>query len=232
VAAAARREALALHGEGAFSAAPRAALPAPRRAGAGDASAAAPAPFTDASARGDAVLWLHPGAPPAACAPGLSTALVALSSLRDDVARLLRLSPAAATATEHQLAVYPPSGAAYARHRDALPDDGGGEESSGGGASASAQQRRVTMVCYANEPDWDVARDGGALRLHVPPPQRGDEDLAAGGGGDDDGVTVAGASWVDVVPRGGACVLFLSGAVEHEVMPCAAHRVALTAWCS
>jgi hypothetical protein len=30
---------------------------------------------------------------------------------------------------------------------------------------------------------------------------------------------------------GGTLVLFLSGAVEHEVRPCHAPRVAITAWC-
>ena len=42
-----------------------------------------------------------------------------------------------------------------------------------------------------------------------------------------------GAGWVDVSPCGGTLVLFLSGVVEHEVLPCvgAEHRVAITAWC-
>lgn len=36
---------------------------------------------------------------------------------------------------------------------------------------------------------------------------------------------------VDVAPVGGRLVLFLSGAVEHAVLPNLAQRIALTAWC-
>ena len=36
---------------------------------------------------------------------------------------------------------------------------------------------------------------------------------------------------VDVAPLAGRLVLFLSGAVEHAVLPNFAQRVALTAWC-
>ena len=36
---------------------------------------------------------------------------------------------------------------------------------------------------------------------------------------------------VDVAPVGGRLVMFLSGAVEHAVLPNLAPRIALTAWC-
>ena len=36
--------------------------------------------------------------------------------------------------------------------------------------------------------------------------------------------------WVDVQPDGGAVIVFMSGAVEHEVRPAYRPRVALTAW--
>jgi SM-20-related protein len=36
---------------------------------------------------------------------------------------------------------------------------------------------------------------------------------------------------VDVAPLGGRLVLFLSGAVEHAVLPNLSQRIALTAWC-
>lgn len=36
---------------------------------------------------------------------------------------------------------------------------------------------------------------------------------------------------VDVAPMAGRLVMFLSGAVEHAVLPNLAQRVALTAWC-
>ena len=38
--------------------------------------------------------------------------------------------------------------------------------------------------------------------------------------------------WQDVLPEGGRLVVFLAGAVEHEVLPAYAPRVALTAWFS
>ena len=37
---------------------------------------------------------------------------------------------------------------------------------------------------------------------------------------------------VDVAPLAGRLVMFLSGAVEHAVLPTLAQRVALTAWLS
>jgi len=175
---AAREEALALHAQGAF------------------AQPGAHGGFTDASARGDAVYWLHPGNKLSSL-PGICAAVDVLEVVRADLRLLLTLQRDSA---EYQCAVYPGHGAAYARHRDALPDDG-----------ATDEQRRVTAVLYCNSADWDVQTQGGALRLHVP------------GEGDE--------AWVDVVPEGGTLVLFLSGAVEHEVMACHAPRVAISAWC-
>ena len=175
----------------------------------GAAEAAAPA---DVNARGDAVLWLH--APPPG-SPGLAAALARLDALRGELAQLLTLSD---VAPELQLAVYAPGGASYARHRDAFPEETPPEGRPG--------QRRVTAVLYANAPDWSCAAQGGALRLHVPPPPASDD-----AGCDGDGATVAGPAWVDVAPRGGTLALFLSGAVDHEVLPSSEdQRVALTAW--
>lgn len=36
---------------------------------------------------------------------------------------------------------------------------------------------------------------------------------------------------LDLAPLGGRAVIFLSGAVEHAVLPTSSFRVALTAWC-
>jgi SM-20-related protein len=179
----------------------------------GAAAAAAPA---DTNARGDEMLWLH--GPPAG-APGLASALARLHALRSDLAQLLSLASDAAV-TELQLAVYRPGGASYARHRDAFPEDTAPEGRPG--------QRRVTAVLYANDAAWDCAAQGGALRLHVPPTPLLDDDEQAS---DAAGGLIPGAAWVDVAPRGGTLALFLSGAVDHEVLPSSEeHRVALTAW--
>ncbi len=197
VALEARGEALALHAAGGLT----------------PAASHAHARFTDASARGDAVAWLHTGEPPASSCRGLSAALDLLSAVRADLSVFLRL---ARNVAEYQCAVYPGSGAAYARHRDAFPDDG-----------SEVCQRRITAVLYCNPPDWDTATLGGALRLHVPAPS-GCAALQPGCAWRSDTDDNA---FVDVTPAAGTLVLFLSGAVEHEVMPCHAARVAITAWC-
>jgi hypothetical protein len=108
-------------------------------------------------------------------------------------------------------------------------DETGGAGLRGMAGGGGPGQRRVTAVLYANDGAWDCGAAGGALRLHVPPPP------AAEGGDDGEhahgGAWLPGAAWVDVAPRGGTLALFLSGAVDHEVLPSAhEHRVALTSW--
>jgi SM-20-related protein len=65
-------------------------------------------------------------------------------------------------------------------------------------------ERRVTAIVYLN-PAWEPEQ-GGQLRLHV------------------------GGERHDVDPRGGRLVVFLSEAIEHEVLPAQAIRYATTAW--
>jgi len=67
-----------------------------------------------------------------------------------------------------------------------------------------AEVRKVTAIAYTGEA-WQ-AEDGGNLRAYV------------------------GDGSVDVEPRAGNVVVFLSGLVEHEVLPSFADRVAMTAW--
>lgn len=64
--------------------------------------------------------------------------------------------------------------------------------------------RVVSCVLYLNQ-DWP-AQDGGALRMHL-----------------DDGPR-------DVVPAGGTLVSFLAERFEHEVLPAARERLAMTGW--
>ena len=58
------------------------------------------------------------------------------------------------------------------------------------------------------------------------------------GGGSSDAAAIgsetsdANSKWVDVYQQGGRLVVFMAGAVEHEVLPAYAPRVALTAWFS
>ncbi|PVZ15445.1 MULTISPECIES: 2OG-Fe(II) oxygenase [unclassified Pseudomonas] len=66
-------------------------------------------------------------------------------------------------------------------------------------------RRMVSAVLYLN-PNWDEG-DGGELRLYFK-----------------DGSTL------DVPPRGGCLVVFLSGELPHEVLPTGCERLSLTGW--
>jgi SM-20-related protein len=66
-------------------------------------------------------------------------------------------------------------------------------------------RRTLTVILYLN-PDWQEA-DGGALRLYL------DE-----------------TRHIDVLPRGGTLVAFLSGRFWHEVLPSRRERFSITGW--
>ena len=68
--------------------------------------------------------------------------------------------------------------------------------------------RKVSTILYLNE-DWQ-AEQGGQLRIHL-----------------DDG---PGGEYVDILPRGGTLVLFLSDRFYHEVLPATRMRMSLTGW--
>jgi SM-20-related protein len=73
---------------------------------------------------------------------------------------------------------------------------------------ADASHRIVSLVLYLNDA-WDPD-DGGALRLYQGAPDE--------------------APWLDVAPRGGTLVAFLSGDLHHEVLPAARDRWSLVGW--
>lgn len=104
--------------------------------------------------------------------------------------------------TEYQLAYYHPKNARYERHRDAFPTDD----------PEDTHQRRVTAILYLN-PGW-TAGDGGELKIF--------------GRAESDGTTDAADRTIP--PLLGRLVLFLSGAVDHAVLPANKERFALTAW--
>lgn len=73
----------------------------------------------------------------------------------------------------------------------------------------SVAYRMVTVILYLNQ-EWRE-EDGGALRIYFP---------------DENGIEKG----VDVYPRGGRLVCFLSGEIPHEVMCTKKERVSITGW--
>jgi SM-20-related protein len=136
--------------------------------------------------RSDRVRWLLP--------PGETRAqrrlFARMDALRQALNRRLFLG---SSAFEAHFALYPP-GAFYRTHRDRFAD---------------SPHRIVSAILYLN-PEWEVQRDGGALRLYL---------------------GEAGAPpFEDVAPTGGRLVCFMSDRFHHEVLPTARERLGLTGW--
>jgi hypothetical protein len=124
-------------------------------------------------------------------------------------------------------------GARYVPHRDnsaaaaaaaATQRPSSGRSSSGNKASLHNNLREITCILYMNPTDWDAARDGGCLRLHLAAGPHGRTGCA---------LDCAGASsgcHVDVMPSAGRMVLFKSRQVLHEVLPAHRSRLAMTLW--
>lgn len=89
---------------------------------------------------------------------------------------------------EGHYAVYPP-GAFYKTHLDRFKND---------------SKRTVSVVFFFNS-DWDLARDGGGLRLEVGPDQI-------------------------VSPEAGTLVCFLSDRIPHEVLETKRERFSFAGW--
>jgi SM-20-related protein len=79
---------------------------------------------------------------------------------------------------------------------------------------ANARERKVSTVLYLN-PEWRPG-DGGELRLWTTP--------ASQGAWDPEG------PFVDIEPRFGTLVAFLSEDYYHEVLPAHARRFSVTGW--
>lgn len=158
----------------------RAALVALKEAGGLTPAAVGKARVYDDAIRGDRSAWLERGEPP------WGALWRWFDALRSEVnaAAWLGLRRFAV-----QLAWYPGTGAAYARHRDAFAGD---------------RSRRMTAIVYLN-PGWRPEH-GGCLRVFEPDGPR------------------------DLEPLHDRLALFLSDALDHEVLPSAADRYAVTAW--
>ncbi|MDN3669972.1 2OG-Fe(II) oxygenase [Echinicola jeungdonensis] len=73
----------------------------------------------------------------------------------------------------------------------------------------NVKYRVVTTILYLNQ-KWEPG-DGGALRMYLPKCE-GQEEI------------------MDVFPKGGRLVVFLSGEIPHEVLPTLKERVSITGW--
>ena len=109
------------------------------------------------------------------------------------------------------LATYEGNQAAYGKHIDCMDGDG----------QVAHHGRCWTLIYYLN-PQWHAERDGGSLRLYLPPtdPHAGDEGSAP------NELNEA----VDVPPHGDTMVMMHADRVVHEVLPLLGARVAATVW--
>ncbi|SIN83336.1 2OG-Fe(II) oxygenase [Algoriphagus halophilus] len=69
--------------------------------------------------------------------------------------------------------------------------------------------RLVTVIIYLND-SWEE-EDEGTLRMYLPQ-EDGSEKI------------------LDVLPKGGRLVVFMSGEIPHEVMPTKKERISITGW--
>jgi len=76
--------------------------------------------------------------------------------------------------------------------------------------TADAKSRTVSCIQYLND-NWK-AEDGGDLRIYLP------------------NATTA-EKYIDIKPLGGTAVFFMSGELEHMVMPSRRECLSLTGWC-
>lgn len=173
------------------------------------------------TARGDFHAFLHPDTPPCQEFP-LSEVMAAFHRLQHELARVVQLRAASQQDNEFQLALYPGQGSGYERHRDAMPDDGQSMLDDG----TPVLQRRVTAIIYTSV-GWEES-DGGQLKLWLTPAQSAGcraanpQPSTLTGTGQEQEVVIA--------PLPGRLLLFLSGAIDHSVLPCRSMRTAVTAW--
>jgi SM-20-related protein len=102
---------------------------------------------------------------------------------------------------EAHVTLYPP-GAYYVRHLDVF---------------RGALDRVLSVILYLND-DW-CEQDGGALRIELPGPVDGPA-----------GESDAAPATLDVLPRAGTLVVFLSDRVWHAVQPARRDRLSFTGW--
>jgi len=121
-----------------------------------------------------------------------------------------------------QLAWYPGNGHShYVRHLDSCVDPAYEIGLMAWLRVSDYRRRSVTAILYLNDDAWNLAQDGGGLRLYLDKGSVGQHEAHTDANGE---------SYVDVIPRGGTLVLFDSRRIEHEVLPTNKDRLALTCW--
>jgi SM-20-related protein len=96
------------------------------------------------------------------------------------------------------LYAYYPNGGYYRTHVDAMP-------------GSASFLRQYSLLLYVNDETWDVAKDGGSLRLYLNQEEENHSTL-------------------DVSPTGGTLVLFQSDAIPHEVLDTTRERCVVVGW--
>ncbi|KAJ1446311.1 2OG-Fe(II) oxygenase superfamily-domain-containing protein [Pelagophyceae sp. CCMP2097] len=180
--------------------------------------------------RGDRIGWIGKRGAEERRLPRLASAL---KFMLVDLPSFLPQTPAITGPAEAMLSLYD-GGAAYAPHRDGVADASfsgvarsaarallsggvGAALSTLATATSPVAHRELTTILYLNPSDWDLTRDGGALRL-----------FGGAEAGDRCGETATGV--LDVSPLGGRLVVFESRRVLHAVLPATRRRLACTAW--
>ncbi|WP_159800387.1 2OG-Fe(II) oxygenase [Flavobacterium sp. MK4S-17] len=136
--------------------------------------------------RGDFILWLDE----TKCNAAEKQFFEKISDFTDYLNRTCFMGIAE---KEFHYAVYP-EGTFYKRHLDTFQND---------------QRRKLSMVCYLNDEDWQAAY-GGELTLYF-----------------NEGAI---ETSLDVYPMQGRMVIFESQLLEHEVKPVKRERLSITGW--
>ena len=138
------------------------------------------------SIRGDMILWMEE-------AKADTTELLFFNKINDLVNYLNRTCFLGILHKEFHYAIYP-TNTFYKRHIDTFQND---------------DRRKLSMVCYLNEEDWQP-ENGGELVLYL----------------DDNGQEIEQV----IYPFPGRVVIFESQIIEHEVRPVKTERLSITGW--
>lgn len=138
------------------------------------------------SVRGDVILWIDE-------AKANQAEALFFDKINDLIRYLNRTCFLGISQKEFHYALYP-TGTYYKRHIDAFQND---------------DRRKLSMVCYLNNEDWQV-ENGGELVLYLNKEVQEDEKV--------------------IYPFPGRVVIFGSQSIEHEVKPVNKNRLSITGW--